>query len=112
MFLFLYFRPLVSIRRGGFLLDDRLPRLGEFGIQLGPFLLAVGHVVFREDGFYRAFRDAQGTIYAFVRVDDEHVWAFPKTIDGADIDAVGILALDAGLSDHVSHSNLLGFAQA
>jgi hypothetical protein len=37
-------------------------------------------------------------------VDDEHVLAFIEAVDGADLDAVHVLALDAVFCDDVSHS--------
>jgi hypothetical protein len=39
-------------------------------------------------------------------MDDEHVLALVETIDGAHLDAIGVFALDAGLSDDVSHPGL------
>jgi hypothetical protein len=40
-------------------------------------------------------------------VDDEHVVAFIEAVDGADLDAVHVLTLDAVFGDDVSH---LGYA--
>jgi hypothetical protein len=37
-------------------------------------------------------------------MDDEHVLAFIEAVDGADLDAVHVLALDAVFGDDVSHS--------
>src|SRR5262245_42612211 len=44
VFLF-HFSPLVRVGGRRLLLDDRLPLLGEVGVQLRPFLLSVGHIV-------------------------------------------------------------------
>jgi hypothetical protein len=41
-------------------------------------------------------------------MDDEHVLAFVKTIDGAHFDAVGIFALNAALVDDIRHSCVSG----
>ena len=58
MFLLFHFSPLISIRRAVLLLDDRLPDLGELGVQRGIFLLVIRHVVFRVNRLDRAFGDA------------------------------------------------------
>src|SRR5512134_2782 len=97
-------RPFVRIGRRGLLLDDRLPHLGELGVRLGPVLLLVRNVVLGEDRLHRAFRNAQGAVDALVGIDDEHVGAFAEAIHRAYINAIGILALDAGLDHDVSHS--------
>ena len=43
---------------------------------------------------------------ALVGVDDQHVFTLVETVHGADFDAVGIFAFDAGFSDDVSHPGL------
>ena len=55
------------------------------------------------DRAHRAFGDADGAVDAFVRVDDEEVRALAKRIDGAHVDAVGVLAVDAGFGDDEGH---------
>ena len=59
-------------------------------------LLRVGHVVLGEDRLDRALGDAQRAVDALVGVDHQHVRAFAEAVDRADVDAVGVLALDAG----------------
>jgi hypothetical protein len=39
-------------------------------------------------------------------MDDEHILTLVETIDGADLDAVGVFALDALVVDDVGHSAL------
>jgi hypothetical protein len=39
-------------------------------------------------------------------MDDQHVLALVKAIHGADFDAVGIFAFDAGFGDDVGHPGL------
>jgi hypothetical protein len=39
-------------------------------------------------------------------MDHQHVLALVKAIDGADLNAVGIFAFDAGFGDDVSHPGL------
>jgi hypothetical protein len=36
-------------------------------------------------------------------MDDEHVLAFVKAVDGADLDAVGVFAGDAVIGDDIGH---------
>src|SRR4029078_5618695 len=61
----------------------------------------------RNDGIHRAFRFTDPAIDAFVGVDDQHVLAFVEAVDRADLDAIHILAADAGLGHHVSHRKAL-----
>ncbi len=58
----------------------------------------------RQDGFNGAFRLAHAAVDAFIRVNDEHVLAFIKTVDWADFDAVSILAHNAIFCNDVRHS--------
>src|SRR5256885_6852616 len=95
--LFLHFSPLVGIGGGGLALDDGLPLLGELGVEGGEIALRIRDIVLGEDGLDRAFRDAQGAIDALVRIDDQHVGSLAKAVHRADIDAIGVLALDARL---------------
>jgi hypothetical protein len=48
---------------------------------------------------HRAAKDA-----ILVGVDDEHVLALVEAIDRADLDAIGVFALDAGFIDDVGHA--------
>ncbi|EGK71139.1 hypothetical protein METUNv1_02526 [Methyloversatilis universalis FAM5] len=66
------------------------------------------HVVLGEDGLGRAFRHAQRAVDALVRIDHQEVRAFAEAIDRAHIDAVGVLALDTGFGDDVSHDFSVG----
>src|SRR5678815_1470455 len=93
MLLLFHFFPLGRIRRAVFLLDDRLPDFGEFGVEGGEFFLAVGHVVFGENRLDRALGDAQRAVDAFIGIDDEEIRAFTEAIDRAHVDAIGVLAL-------------------
>ena len=58
-----------------------------------------------ENRLNRAFCNAQRAIDTFIRVDHQKIWAFAETIDGANIHAVGMFALDAALGNDVSHGN-------
>jgi hypothetical protein len=39
-------------------------------------------------------------------MDDQHVVALVETVHGANLNAIGIFAFDAGFSDDVSHPDL------
>jgi hypothetical protein len=58
------------------------------------------------DGFDRTLGLTHAAVDALVRVDDEHVGAFIEAVDGANLDAIGVLALDAVLDDHIGHDKL------
>src|SRR3954470_17952687 len=93
---------LVGVLRRGPLPGDVGPGpVGVLPVQLRPLLglgLRVG-----QDGLGRAFGLADAAVDALVRVDDEHVVALVEAVDRADLDAIHVLALDAGLGDHVGH---------
>jgi hypothetical protein len=65
-------------------------------------LYSVGHY-----GVCWTFRLAYSAVYAFIRVYDQHVFAFIKTVHRAYLDAIHVLAADAIVSDYVRHENLL-----
>jgi hypothetical protein len=69
-------------------------------------LLPGRHVVLRANGLDGALWLAQRAIDAFLWVDDEHVRTFVEAIDGADLDAVGVLALDTGFGNDEGHAVL------
>jgi hypothetical protein len=70
--------------------------------------LPLGHVVLGKDGLGRTFGHAQGTVDALLWIDDKEIRPFVETIHGADIDAIGVFALDAGFGDNVSHGGAPG----
>src|SRR3954451_12409722 len=80
--------------------------VGVLPVQLRPLLglgLGVG-----QDGLGRALGLAHAAVDALVGVDDEHVVALVETVDRADLDAIHVLAPDAGLGDYVGHDALHG----
>src|SRR5438477_11764193 len=92
---------LVGVRGRGALARDVRPLDGELGVHLEPFFrLAVG---VGNDGIGRALGLADAAIDAFVRMDHQHVVALVEAVDGADLHAVHVLALDAVFGDDVSH---------
>lgn len=85
--------------------DDWAVR-GHFGVQnliIGPF---GRKVVFVENRGGRAFGDARFAVDAFFRVDEEHRFPFVEAFDGANRHTVGVLAVEAGLGDHMRHVRL------
>src|SRR3977135_1181921 len=103
LLLFLHLRPFIGVRRRGLALDDGLPGFGELGGDGDPVALRGRDVILGKDRFDGALRDAQGAVDALLRVDHQHVGALAKAVDRAHVDAVGVLALDAALSDDVCH---------
>src|SRR5882672_10427569 len=103
LLLVLDLRPVVGVGGRGFALDDGLPRLGELGVERDPLALLGRHVVLGKNRLHRALRNAQRAVDALGGIDHQHVGAFAKAIDRADVDAVGVLALDATLGDDVGH---------
>src|ERR1700692_1177441 len=96
---------LFAVRRRLLLTGNIWPGLGVFRIHFEPNREVRLRV--RLDGFGRAFRFAHAAIDALVRMNDEHIFAFVKAIDGAYLDAIQILALYAVFHDHVGHTYIL-----
>src|SRR4051812_38258178 len=93
--------PCVSVSRRWPFSSNIGPSFGILGVN--PYPLLRPGVGVRDDRLGRAFRLANSTVDAFCRLDDEHVLAFVEAVDGTDLDAVHVLALDARFSDHVGH---------
>jgi len=92
---------LLGVGHGGGLAGDIGPDRGKFGVDLKPFFkpgFGIG-----TDGLGWAFGLANTAIYAFVGMNDEHVFALIKAVDRADFDAVCIFALDAIVRDDIGH---------
>src|ERR1051326_3383098 len=97
--------PGVGVRRRRALAGDVRPLGGEVGVQLVPLLrLGIG---VRDDRLRRALGLAHAAVDALVGMDDEHVVALVEAVDGADLDAVHVLALDAVFGDDVSHGRII-----
>lgn len=94
---------LVGVVGIGLATRDGGPFAGKFRIECDEFLLIFRHVFFSEDGTFRAFRNTDGAVDAFVGVDHEKVRPFAEAVHGADVDAVSALASDTGFADNVGH---------
>jgi hypothetical protein len=66
-------------------------------------LLVLGHIFFGVDGIHRAFGDAHRAVNALVWVNRQKIGAFAEAVNGANVDAIGVLALDAGFGDGMGH---------
>src|SRR5580658_474077 len=60
-------------------------------------------ITVRDNRVDRAFRLAHAAIDAFVGVDDQHTFTLVEAIDGAHLDAIHVLAFDAGFGDDIGH---------
>src|SRR6266568_1002447 len=105
--LVLHVLPPVGVLGSGFGVRDHGPDLGELGVQCGEFLLLLGHVFLGRDRVHGTLGDADRAIDALVRVYHKHVRPLVEAIDGADIHAVGVFALDAAFHDDVGHRVIL-----
>src|SRR3990172_1589449 len=95
--------PFVGVRRRRLAFDDRRPPLGELGVERDERALIGWHVVLGVDRLDRAFGDAQRAIDALVGIDHQDVRPLAEAVHGADIAAIGGLALEAGVGDDVGH---------
>src|ERR1700723_2687219 len=95
---------ILGVGRGFLLLGNIWPGFGIFAVHFKP--LFEPRLGIRLDRVGGTFGLAHAAIDALVRMDDQHVLALVKAIDGADFNAVGIFAFDAGFSDDVSHPRL------
>ena len=93
--------PLLGICRRLFLQGDIRPVAGIFGIHGQPFFQA--RLCVWLDRVNGAFWFTHAAVDAFVGVDNEHVLALIETINGANLDAIRELALDAIFINDVSH---------
>jgi hypothetical protein len=83
---------------------DIRPDLGIFGINFQPLIETWLSV--RLDGLGRTFRLADTAIDAFVGMNDQKILALIKAVDGADFNAIGILAANTIISHDIRHEAL------
>ena len=100
---------LVCLGKRVFLGDDHRPKLGILTIELDPFFGVWFGI--RADSVCRALGFAHTAVDAFIGVDDQHVLAFVETIDRANLHAVGVFALNAGVVDDVGHGGVSSLAE-
>jgi len=95
---------LLGLRHRILLHRDVWPDLCIISIDFQPLVEA--RLGIRLDCFRRTFRLAHAAVDAFIRMDDEEVFALIEAIDGADLDTVGIFAANAVVSDDIGHAAL------
>jgi hypothetical protein len=102
-------RLFFSRQRLFFFGDDGALR-GEFSIELLVILPFFGKVVFMEDGFHRALRNARLAVDAFFRVNVEHRFTLVKALHRAHDDAIRVFAVETRLGYDVGHYSVLSLA--
>jgi hypothetical protein len=95
----------VGIRRCRFLFRDVGPNRRILAVEVEP-LFDAGFCVWL-DCVDWAFRLAHTTVDALVGVNDEHVLALVEAVHRADLDAIGVFAMNAALVDDVGQLSLL-----
>jgi len=100
--------PVVCVRQRRLRPGNRWPHAGKFEIERGELDFVGIEIFFSLNGVDRALGNADSTVNAFVGVNHQHVGTFAKTVHGADIDAIGVFAADAGFCDDVGHSAIEG----
>ena len=97
--------PLFSLGQGGLAFGDagKAGQLGQFGIELGHVLLVGRNIFFSVDGVHGALGNAHGAVNAFIGIDGQKVGAFAEAVHGANVDAIGVLAFDAGFCNGMGH---------
>src|SRR5438093_802935 len=86
-----------------FAFDNLWAGLRHLAIELDEFTLTLWNVVLEEDGFDRALRRALLAVDARFGVDEQHLLSFVKAVDGADDNAVGVLAAKARFGHNECH---------
>ena len=97
--------PLLPVERGRFFDLNIWPDFRVFRIQRQPLFKSRFGISL--DGIDRAFRFANATVDAFVRMDDEHVLALVEAVHGAHLDAVHSFAANAAIVDDVCQLGVL-----
>jgi hypothetical protein len=103
MALFANVFPIVGVGRMRLHARDRRPDFRELDVQRYEVALILRHIFLGIDGVNRALRDTHSAVDTLIRVNRQHIRPLAKAIDRTDIDAVGVLALDACFDDDVRH---------
>jgi hypothetical protein len=97
--------PFLGVGRRSLFGRDIGPRFCEFGVDSKPlFNAGLGVGLDRVD---RAFRLANTAVDAFIRMDDQHIFALVKTVHRADLDAIHVFTFDAIVVDDIGHLHTL-----
>ena len=95
--------PLVGVGEGFSTDGNHRPSLRHRGVQRDKFTLAIRHIILSKDSLCGALGHAKRAIDALVRVNSQKVGTLVKAVNRADFHAVRVFALDAVLSNNVSH---------
>jgi hypothetical protein len=95
--------PLIRICWRILFLNDRLPNLGQLGVQGNEMALVLRQVIFGIYSLHRTFRHAQGTVYALVGINHKEIRPSTETVYRTNIHTVGILTFDARLGNNIGH---------
>ena len=99
--------PVVCVGQGCFSLGDTGPtNAGQICIELSHMFLVAGDIFFCVNSIDRTLRNADCAVDTFIGIDGQEVRTLSETIDGADINTIGIFAADTSFSYYVGHNSL------
>mgnify|MGYP006943582059 CR=1 FL=1 len=61
------------------------------------------NIFLRENRGFRALRNADRAVDAFIRIDYEEVGTFAESVYRADVHAISVLAVNAAITDNMCH---------
>ena len=79
------------------------PTPGQLGVERSKVLLCLRHGSLFVNGIHRTRHNTHCAVDANVRIDNDEIVAFMKTVNRAHNDAVGVLALVAAFGDDMGH---------
>lgn len=91
----------IGIGRRIFFNCDVGPQLGIFRVDLDPAIHSRFGIGL--DGIHGAFRFANAAVNTFIRVDDEEIFPFIKTVYRTNFNTIGVFAFDAIIDDDIGH---------
>lgn len=103
--------PRIGIGQGGFAFADGFPFRSQLCVDADEVELVAWHILLGKDGTGWTLGHAHGAVDALIGVDGQEVGAFAEAVHRADIDAIGVFALDAVFSNNVSHILSVGSNQ-
>src|SRR5690606_24153478 len=95
--------PFLGIGQWILTLSDVGPLLAQLGVDVDILHLIRRQLVLGENGLGRAFWLAQGAVDALIGIDYKEIRAFVEAIDRANLNAVGVLALNTVIGNNKSH---------
>jgi len=99
--------PVAGISKRGFRFGDRWPLFGKFVVEGNKWLLITRNIILRINRIHWALWNADCAINAFIGINCKKIGSFSKAVNGTHINAIGVLATNAGFSNNVGHG-LLG----